>query len=71
MKTTTVDAMSELWRDGGMLSLDAAPFGERADEGLASLFEIGRRAVHNLRRHCEHKRVSTHPALRDSDRCGW
>lgn len=54
MKTTTVDAMSELWRDGGMLSLDAAPFGERADEGLASLFEIGRRAVHNLRRHCEH-----------------
>ena len=37
-----------------MLSLDAAPFGERADEGLASLFEIGRRAVHNLRRHCEH-----------------
>lgn len=55
MQTTTMDAVSELWSDGGLLQLNASAFGTRAEDGLAQLFQIGRGAVRILRDHCEHK----------------
>lgn len=55
MQTTTMDAVSKLWSDGGLLQLNASPFGTRAEDGLAQLFEIGRSAVRILRHHCEHQ----------------
>ncbi|MEQ9616802.1 MAG: cupin domain-containing protein [Phycisphaerales bacterium] len=55
MQTTTMNALSELWSDGGLLQLDASPIGKCGEDGLAQLFEIGRSAVRILRHHCQHK----------------
>ena len=53
MQTSTMDALSTLWNDGGLLKLNPSPLGRHDQDGLSQLFETGRSAVRMLRQHCQ------------------